>query len=119
MGLPLFRGFRSRLSGRSGASIKAEHGPADTLADMKISDEQIRLAVEYLREAGAHGDAACEAPDGDLSDLVRRVVEEVERLPDVREERVAEARSLIDGHLPDAEEVAETLIKRLVADQVR
>jgi len=86
---------------------------------MKITDEQIRLAVEYLRETGAHGAAACEAPDGDLSDLVKRVVEEVERLPDVREERVAEARALIEGALPDAEEVAAKLIERLVADHVR
>jgi len=94
---------------------------------MKITDEQIRLALEYLRAPDTHRSVvrhqAESEPDsdsdGDLRDLVKRVLDELESLPDVRDDRVAEARTLLEGDLPGADAVAARLIERLVADQVR
>jgi len=51
--------------------------------------------------------------------LVKRVLEEVDSLPDVREERVAAARALLDSDLPDSEELAAKLIGRAVSDAIR
>ena len=61
---------------------------------MIISDEQVRRAVEYLRtsdeyEGGGYGDAAVS------QEFVTRVTEALEEVPDVRTERVAEARERV------------------------
>ncbi len=85
---------------------------------MIISDEQVRRAVEYLRtsdeyEGGGYGDAAVS------QEFVTRVTEALEEVPDVRTERVAEARERFVVEPPHADEIASKLIGRVISDAIR
>jgi hypothetical protein len=87
---------------------------------MIISDEQVRRAVEYLRTSEEHqDDPAATVGEPASTELVSRVRAEVERLPDVREDRIAHARVLMADDLPPAEELASKLIGRIISDSVR
>lgn len=100
-------------------ALKVPTARADTL-DMIISDEQVRRAVEYLRTSEEHqDDPAATVGEPASTELVSRVRAEVERLPDVREDRIAHARVLMADDLPPAEELASKLIGRIISDSVR
>ncbi|TLM77511.1 MAG: flagellar biosynthesis anti-sigma factor FlgM [Actinobacteria bacterium] len=84
---------------------------------MIISDEQARLAAEYLRTG--HGSDARSASSRTVSgDLLARVRESVDELPDVRADRVAQAKAALADQ-PSPEEVAGKLIGRVVSDSLR
>ncbi len=85
---------------------------------MIISDEQVRRAVEYLKSCGARiepSDACLRCDD----DLVPKAVATAMAAPDVRDERLQQARYVVEGFLPDGETVAEKLIGRIISDSIR
>ncbi|MBN2405718.1 MAG: hypothetical protein JXE06_09080 [Coriobacteriia bacterium] len=87
---------------------------------MIISDEQVRLAVEYLQTQDVY--AATEIvrrPDEATALILRRVVDTLCQLPDVRVDRVAEARELLAGPMPSTQVVADKLIGRILSDSIR
>jgi len=53
------------------------------------------------------------------AELLSRVIAALAATPDLREERVAEARERCGSDLPDSEDIASKLIGRLVSDAVR
>jgi hypothetical protein len=86
---------------------------------MMISDEQVRRAVEYLQNSDEDsGPVEIDSDPGVLA-LVDRVVEALRDVPDVREDRVAHARSFMGDRLPSPEELAGKLIGRVVSDSIR
>lgn len=84
---------------------------------MIISDEQVRLAAEYLRAPRV--ETANDSALGDVSgDLMERIRASVADVPDIRPDRVAEAKAMLRDR-PSAEEVAGKLIGRAVSDSLR
>lgn len=87
---------------------------------MIISDEQVQRVVEYLHtleEYGARRQADLSAAPA--SEFVDHVVEMLQGTPDVRQDRVAEAREMLCGHMPDSDVVAGKLIGRVLSDSLR
>jgi len=84
---------------------------------MIISEEQARLAAECLRsQRGATGVIA----HPDLSgDLMERVFETLSHEPDLREDRVADARARLAGATPTSGDVASKMISRIISDALR
>jgi len=86
---------------------------------MMISDEQVRRAVEYLRTSDEYSEPVRAEADPDAIDLVDRVVEALRGVPDVRDDRVAHARILVNAALPSSDELAVKLIGRVISDAIR
>lgn len=87
---------------------------------MIISDEQVRRVVEYLHTADEYGVVRRTAADAVLaSEFVERVVHELSETPDVRQDRVDQAREMLCGHMPDSDVVARKLIGRVLSDALR
>lgn len=87
---------------------------------MIISDEQVRRVVEYLHTPDAYDSRTPASPlDHSSSELVDFVVRELNALPDVRADRVAQAREMLTGHIPTSEIVAGKLIGRVLSDSIR
>ncbi|MDO9557813.1 MAG: hypothetical protein Q7J82_09625 [Coriobacteriia bacterium] len=87
---------------------------------MIISEEQVRRAVEYLHTQTAHSAAvAIRTPDEATIEIIRRVIDLLRCTPDVRVDRVAEARVLLAGSMPSTEVVAGKLIGRVISDSIR
>ncbi|MCE5203846.1 MAG: hypothetical protein LLG24_06530 [Actinomycetia bacterium] len=87
---------------------------------MIISDEQVHRVVEYLHTAkeqtgGERPLIRCDVP----GELVARVVREVNGLPDVRGDRVEQARAALAFDPPAPDEVATKLIGRVLSDSLR
>lgn len=84
---------------------------------MIISDEQARLAAQYLRshEQGRTGVEHVEL-EPRLLDQVR---ETIQATPETRDERVREARDRLVVGEPDSQEVAAKMISRIVSDSLR
>ncbi|MBW6467779.1 MAG: hypothetical protein ACNA76_03455 [Anaerosomatales bacterium] len=84
---------------------------------MIISDEQVRLAVDYLLTHDTDNDETppCEIPE----QLLKRVSETLRALPETRDERVIEARARLKAHPPSAHEVAAKIIGRAISDSLR
>ena len=84
---------------------------------MKISDEQVRRAVEYLQtteSSNTHSSAQ------DVSaDTVERARAVIEGTPDLRDDRLGSAREMLDGAGPTSSEVAEKMIGRIISDSIR
>ncbi|MDO8847947.1 MAG: hypothetical protein Q7W51_06140 [Coriobacteriia bacterium] len=87
--------------------------------EMMISDEQVRRAVDYLRNSDEYPVPVRADADPAALALVDRVVEALREIPDVREDRIAHARVLVDQALPSSEELASKLIGRVVSDSIR
>ena len=93
---------------------------------MQISDEQVRLVQRLL----AKGQLVDEIQDMDLpldsyprpedAELIKAVVEHIQKLPD-REDRIAELKARIDAgtYNPSGDEIADAMIRRAIADQMR
>lgn len=91
---------------------------ADTNQNMIISEEQVRLAVEYLRTSDEYSCRSAQSPA--VSDeLLARISAVMLDVPDVRVERLAEARQRCVVTLPSSEEIAGKLIGRVVSDSIR
>jgi hypothetical protein len=85
---------------------------------MIISDEQVARAIAYLQNPAQSAEVAGEGVPVS-TELVLRVTEVVESMPDVRNSRVAEARERCEAHLPTSGEIADKLIGRVVSDAIR
>ena len=93
---------------------------------MQISDEQVRLVQRLL----ADGRLVDEIQDMDLplesyprpedAELILAVVKHVQQLPD-REDRIAELKARIEAgtYNPSGDEIADAMIRRAIADQMR
>jgi hypothetical protein len=86
---------------------------------MMISNEQVRLAVEYLRTSDEYGESVSVSGVAPRAEFVSRVVDSLSELPDVREDRVAHARLLTEDGMPSSDELATKLIGRVVSDAIR
>jgi hypothetical protein len=84
---------------------------------MKISDEQVRQAVEYLQTPGeSHAQPLSESVSSECLERARSVIETT---PDVRDDRLDSAREMLDGCGPSSTEVAEKMLGRIVSDSIR
>ncbi|PKQ20822.1 MAG: hypothetical protein CVT66_03010 [Actinobacteria bacterium HGW-Actinobacteria-6] len=87
---------------------------------MIISDEQVQRVVEYLHTTDSHRfPVDVPLPSWATSELVDFVVHELELIPDVRADRVAQARDMLAFELPASEVVADKLIGRVLSDSIR
>lgn len=87
---------------------------------MIISDEQVRRVVEYLQTSDEQSQHPATAHADDCSvELVEKVVREVSRMPDVRGDRVEQARAMMALNPPDSDLVAGKLIGRVLSDSLR
>jgi len=87
---------------------------------MIISDEQVQRVVDYLHtpeEYRSNGQAALAAAPA--SEFVDGIVRLLSESPDVRLDRVAEARVMLSGHMPCSDLVATKLIGRVLSDSLR
>lgn len=104
--------------GRVGRGLKASNALADTSKDMMISEEQVRLAVEYLRTSDAYPGSVVR-PEAVSKELLARISAAMLEVPDVRPDRVAEARARCVVTAPSSEEIAAKLIGRVLSDSIR
>lgn len=87
---------------------------------MIISDEQVQRVVEYLQTSDAYQIAAPSCVfDYSSSQIVDRVVESLRDVPEVRADRVEQARAMLAEQMPSAEVVAAKLIGRVLSDSLR
>lgn len=86
---------------------------------MIISDEQVSRVCEYLHSGSAYSVTSHDNWTPPEKEFVDSVVASVCSLPDVREERVQEARQRMAHAMPDPDEVASKLIGRVLSDIVR
>lgn len=127
MGLPLFPGLFRRLDATARqlmpfavtVLIKPRPGHAED-APMIISDEQVRLALRTLHNTDRSDTTMRDRQTCEVSaELMDRICQGLEALPEMREERVEQARAdLADGGL-SADEVAGKMIGRIISDSLR
>jgi len=94
---------------------------------MQPTDVQVERSLDYLRttaeirqnELAAVLDAGRGA-ELTVADLPPGLVERIEQAPDVRHDRLAEARTrFAAGEQPDADTLAARMVGRLVCDRLR
>lgn len=85
---------------------------------MIISDEQARLAARYARTHNGEP-VATSAPDDVSSELIARATAAARSAPDIRSERVEDARVRLDTGELDAHDVATKILSRIVSDSLR
>lgn len=84
---------------------------------MIISDEQARLAAQYIRTIDPERSMLVV---GDVSpELMQRVRAAVDGVPDLREDRVEEARAHLKRGDFTSSEVAGKMVARIVSDAIR
>lgn len=87
---------------------------------MIISDEQVRLACEYLQhtnsgtESGERHAHAAESPE-----FLERIRMSLSLMPETRHERVVEARALLASEGPSSDLIARKMIGRIISDSIR
>ena len=97
--------------------LKAPERDSDS-PSMMISDRQARLALDYLRRNQVHRRVRRASDQADISpELFERVMVAISQAPDLRDERIAAAREVVEGRIP-AECVAEKMIGRLISDDL-
>ena len=86
---------------------------------MIISDEQVRLACEYLHHTS--GQTAFEShPYAAASpELMERVRVSLAGVPETRHDRVEEARAMMATEGPSCEVIAQKMIGRIISDSIR
>lgn len=97
-------------------ALKATGTAADTEA-MIISDEQARIAAECLRDQPASIGVAVHPELS--SDLLDRVMATLAEEPDLRADRVEEARARLEHHTTTPDDVASKMISRIISDSLR
>jgi hypothetical protein len=99
-------------------TVKTGCRRADT-HPMIISEQQVQRVLEYLH---SHDGLVAErvAMDHNVSpELVERIRLELERSPDMRDDRVAIGRELVASHEVNSDEVAAKMIGRIISDSMR
>jgi hypothetical protein len=86
---------------------------------MMISEEQVRGAIDYMRthEKTATGDAHGGPAVSD--ELFQRVKNAMNEVPEIRSDRVAEARALVKAEAITSREVADQMLARFITDALR
>ena len=85
---------------------------------MRISDEQVKKALEVQREAlDVELEPSPKPTDGPM---IKTIIQEVIHMPD-REDRIAEVKAAIEAgeYNPTGDEIADAMIKRAIADSIR
>ncbi len=84
---------------------------------MRISDEQVRKAVDRLLNPEHQVEISPSAEDGPM---IEEVVQKVMAMPD-REDRIAEMKALIESgkYNPTGAEISESMLRRWIADQTK
>lgn len=85
---------------------------------MIISDEEAHQAAKYIQAKRARSESLPSTPEGVPDELVARVRDELARLPETRDDRVASARAHL-GEKPRGDEVAAKMLGRLISDSLR
>jgi len=84
---------------------------------MIISDEQVQRALDYLHTPTAN---RADVPTCSVSeDLVARVRQALQELPETRDERVNEAKERLQDDPPSADDIAAKIIGRAISDSLR
>jgi hypothetical protein len=86
---------------------------------MMISEEQVRRAVEYLRTSDGYWEGAVLDPHALPEDLMRRVTALLASMPELRDDRIDDARVFLADQMPDSEELAAKVIGRILSDSIR
>jgi hypothetical protein len=84
---------------------------------MMISDEQARLAAQHL--STSVGDRLSLQPCTVSQAVIDAAIDKATRTPDVRAERVAEARERMVAGIPDPRDVANKMLSRIIGDSLR
>ena len=97
--------------------VKGRVGLADRFTTMIISDEQVQRALDYLHTPAAHESkvSTCTVSE----DLVARVRQALQELPETRDERVNEAKERLQDDPPSADDIAAKIIGRVISDSLR
>jgi len=90
---------------------------------MRISDEQVKILLTESGIAGQLSQVVVEsdrARQQDDRDLVKSVTEDVMEMPD-RQDMIADLKARIQAgtYNPTGEEIAESMIRRTIADRIR
>jgi len=84
---------------------------------MIISEEQAKLAARYARSSIQ---SPCRSPHEEVSaELIERATAAATAAPDIRAQRVEDARVRLDSGELDAREVATKMLSRIVSDSLR
>lgn len=138
LGLPLFPGSFGLVDPEGvGGTLPARHGRtrpfaglgvgrglvknASCAADtnhMRISAEQATRTAHYLQTKGSDVTASDGAAPPFSDDFILRVYAAIESGPEVRPERVCAGRKMLQGGLPSADDVAESILRRMLADSL-
>ncbi|MDZ4654667.1 MAG: hypothetical protein U1F44_02125 [Coriobacteriia bacterium] len=87
---------------------------------MIISEEQVRRVAEFLQTRSAYSTIeAAPSTDEAGAAILCRVVDVLRDVPDIRDDRVADARKLLAGTMPSTDAVASKLIGRIISDSLR
>lgn len=84
---------------------------------MKISEEQVQKALEYLHTSDTSKPSQSES--GISPDVLERALTVIDSTPDVRDDRIDSAMEMLDGTPPSSDEVAQKMIGRIISDSIR
>lgn len=85
---------------------------------MMISDEQMLRVAECLKAEMAPT-AQSTSSSGPDSALVAGIVDMLAVMPEMRHDRIEHARQMIDGHMPNSDQLAAKLVGRVLSDSLR
>lgn len=83
-----------------------------------ISDEQMRRVEQCLSSGPSTTTPLVLKQDPDPS-LVAGIVDMLCGIPELRHDRIEHARHMIDGNMPDSDELAAKLVGRVLSDSLR
>ncbi len=89
---------------------------------MIISEQQVRLALEYLHTQPRTSNGAGQrftSAEGISDEFVARVRRQLEDSPATRDDRVATGRALLESAGVTGDEVAAKMIGRIISDSIR
>jgi hypothetical protein len=86
---------------------------------MIISDEQVRLACEYLHHNSGQPAFPIHPHVAASPELVERVRVSLAGIPETRHDRVEEARAMMATDAPSCDVIAQKMIGRIISDSIR
>lgn len=86
---------------------------------MIISDEQVRLACEYLHDNSGHTAVESCPHQAASPELLERIRQSLSHVPETRHERVEEARALMATESLSSDVIAQKMIGRIISDSIR
>jgi len=89
---------------------------ADTL-NMIISDEQARLAADYLLASCSTRECGATSAVSDVTIAAAHAV--AERTPETRSDRILSARAHLNTHRYTSHDIASKMISRIISDCLR